>query len=192
MGNFFHIYGPDLTTYVSNFKSQDHPSSLNCQCDLVSHSSPTMDPFGHGDTVPLIFSYVYDIYSYISDAHEIFYRVMKVIHQIWEKIRSFIHDMATTLEAYVVESFNVHWEIVRRDIFSIIEYDSISEYACNEINSYNAPPSSNDDLQAASTHVLCLHHIHALMHDLSIHKIFTKLINNMLFIHLIQVKKRTR
>ena len=62
MGMMFHISGLDLTTHVSSFKSPYPPGSLNYQCDLVSHSSPTMDPFAHGDTINLIFSAVYDIY----------------------------------------------------------------------------------------------------------------------------------
>ena len=117
MGLFFHIYGHDLTTYGSMFKSLDHPSSLNCECDLVSHSSPTMDRFAHGDTINLIFYTVYDIYSDISETHEIFYRVMKVLHQIWRNFHCFIHDMAATHNADFVESFDVIWERVCRDIF---------------------------------------------------------------------------
>ena len=55
MGLLFHMYGLHLTMYGSNFKSPYHPSLLNYQCDLVAHSFPTMDPFTHGDTIPLIF-----------------------------------------------------------------------------------------------------------------------------------------
>ena len=40
MGLLFHMYRHDLTIYSSSFKSPDHPSSLNCQCDLVSHFGP--------------------------------------------------------------------------------------------------------------------------------------------------------
>ena len=85
-----------------------------------------MDPFAQGDTIPLIFSIVYDIYSYISEPHDIFYRVMKVFHQIGKTIHGLIHDMTTTHEGYFVESFDVIWERVCRDIFSIIDYASIS------------------------------------------------------------------
>ena len=66
MGLMFHIFVPEFTTYGSNFKSLDHPGSLNCQCDLVSHSLPTMDSLAHGDTIPLIFSDVYELYYDIS------------------------------------------------------------------------------------------------------------------------------
>ena len=85
-----------------------------------------MDSFAHGDTIPLIFSHVYDIYSDISEPHELCYRVMKVLHQIGKKIHGFIHDMETTHEAYFVESFDVIWERVFRDIFSMADYAIIS------------------------------------------------------------------
>ena len=62
LGIFLHMSGHDPTTYGLMFKSPNHPGSLNCQCDLVSHSSPTMDPFTHGDTIPLIFSVLYELY----------------------------------------------------------------------------------------------------------------------------------
>ena len=107
MGIPFYMSGHDLTIYDSMFKSPCHQGSLNCQCDLVTHSSPTMDPFSHGDTIPLIFSAVYDIYSDISDPHELFYIFLKVIHQIGKKIHDFIHDMEATHEADFVESFDV-------------------------------------------------------------------------------------
>ena len=42
---FFHMYGIDFTTHGSNLKSPDPPGSLSCQCDLISHSSLSMDPF---------------------------------------------------------------------------------------------------------------------------------------------------
>ena len=118
----FHMYGIDFTTHGSNLKSPDLPISLNCNCDLVAHSSLPMDPFAHRDTIPLIFSAVYDIYSNISEPHELFYRVVKVLHQIGRKIHGFIRDTTTTHNAYFVESFDVIWERVCRDIFSIIDY----------------------------------------------------------------------
>ena len=80
-----------------------------------------MDPFSHGDTIPLIFSVVYDIHSDISDPHNLCYRFMKVLHQIGMKIHVLIHDMEATHEAGFVESFDVLWEIVCRDIFSMID-----------------------------------------------------------------------
>ena len=111
---------------------------------------------------------------------------MRVLHQIGKKIHGLIHDMAATHEADFVESFDALWERVCRDIFYIIDYASISKYACRKIHSYDAPPSTNDDIQGASPYVLCLQHIDALMHDLGIHNIFTK----KLFIMLIQVNKK--
>ena len=60
-GLLFNMSRLDLTTHGSSFRSPDHPCSLNCHCDLVSHSSPTMDKFAHGETIPLIFYVVYDI-----------------------------------------------------------------------------------------------------------------------------------
>ena len=60
MGKFFHMFVPNITTYGSNLKSPYHPSSLNYQCDLVAHSFPTMDPFAHGETIPMIFYALYD------------------------------------------------------------------------------------------------------------------------------------
>ena len=90
--------------------------------------------------------------------------------------------MEATHEAYFVESFDVIWERVCRDIFSIIDYYSISEYSFIKINSYYAPPSTNDNLLGASPHVLCLQHIDGLMHDLGIDNIFTKSITKNLFI----------
>ena len=128
IGIFFHIYGPYITTYSSNFKSPYHPSSLNCQYDLVTNSFPTMDPFAHGETIPLIFSVICDIYSNISEPREIYYIFMKVLHRIGKKIDGLIHDMIATHEADFVESFDVIWEIFYRDIFSMIYYASISYY----------------------------------------------------------------
>ena len=185
MGLLLHMYGPDITTYGSNFKSPYHPSSLNCQCDLVAHSFPTMETFALGDTIPLIFSAVYDLYSDISKPHDIWYRFMKVLHQIGKKIHGLIHDMAATLEADFVESFDALWERVCKDIFSIIDY------AFRKNHSYYAPSSSYDDLQGPSPHVLCLQHIDALMHDLCIHNIFTNSITKKLLFQIIQVKKKT-
>ena len=115
-----------------------------------------MDPFSHGDTIPIIFYIVYDIYSHISEPHEIFYRVMKVLHQIGKKIHGFIHDMVATHEAYFVESFDVIWERVCRDIFFIIDYDSRSEYSYRKIHSYDDPTSANDGHQRASPYDLYL------------------------------------
>ena len=66
---------------------------------------------------------------------------MKVFHQIGKKI----HDMAATHDIDFVESFDVIWERVCRDIFYTIDYASRSEYAFRKLNSYDAPPSSNDD-----------------------------------------------
>ena len=114
-----------------------------------------------------------------------------MLHQIGRKIHGFIHDMTTTHNAYFVESFDVIWERVCRDIFSMVDYVVRSEYACNKIHSYDAPPSSIDDHQRASPHDLCLQHFDALMHDLGIHNIFTKSITKKLFFQLIQEKKRT-
>ena len=140
------------------------PGSLNCNCDLVAHSSLSMDPFAHGETKPLIFSVVNDIYYDILEPHELFYRVMKVLHQIGKNMHGFIHDMSATHEVDFVESFDVIWERVCKDIFSMVDYSIRSEYSCRKIHSYDAPPSTNDDLQGASPRVLCLQHIDALMH----------------------------
>ena len=49
---------------------------------------------------------------------------MNALHQIGKKIPSFINNMEATHEAYFVESFDVIWERVCRDIFSMINYDS--------------------------------------------------------------------
>ena len=70
---------------------------------------------------------------------------MKVLNQIGKNIHGLIHDMTATHEADFVESFDVIWERVSRDIFSMIDYDYISECACRKIHSYYSPPSSNDD-----------------------------------------------
>ena len=133
-----------------------------------------MDPFTHGDTIPLIFSVVFDLYYGISEPCDIFYRLMKVIHQIGKKIHGLIHDMAATHGACFVDSFDVLSEIICRDIISIIDYASRLEHAYSKRHSYDSPPSKNDDLQGASPHVLCLQHTNALMHDLGIRNIFTK------------------
>ena len=101
------------------------------------------------------------------------YIVIKVIYQM-KNIHGFIHDMEATHDADFVEFFDVIWERFCRDIFSMVHYAVISEYACNKIHSYDAPPSSNDDHQRASPHDLCLQHFDASMHDLGIHNIFTK------------------
>ena len=92
----FHMYGIYFSTHGSTLKSPYLPGSLNCNCDLVSHSSLSMDPLSHGDTIHLMFYAVYDIYYDILELHEIFYIVLKVIHQIGRKIHGFIHDMEAT------------------------------------------------------------------------------------------------
>ena len=51
---------------------------------------------------------------------------MKVIHKIRRYIHGFIHDMAATQNADFVESFDVIWERVCKDIFSIVDYAVIS------------------------------------------------------------------
>ena len=112
---------------------------------------------------------------------------MKVLHQIGKKI----HDMVATHDADFVESFDVIWERVCRDIFSMVDYAIRSEYACRKIHSYDYPQSSSDDHQRAFPHDLCLQHFDALMHDLGIHNIFTKSITKKLLFQLIKVKKRT-
>ena len=84
-----------------------------------------MDPFAHGDTIRLIFYFVFDIYSDISEPHEIFYRFMKVLHQIGKKIHGLIHDMEATQEADFVESFDAIWEGVCKYIFSVTDYSFI-------------------------------------------------------------------
>ena len=116
---------------------------------------------------------------------------MKVLHQIGKNIHGLIHDMTTTHEVDFVESFDVIWKRVCRDICSMVDYAVISEYYCNKRHSYDAPISSSDDHQRASPHDLCLQHFDALMHDLGIHNIFTKSITKKLFFQIIQVKKRT-
>ena len=150
-----------------------------------------MDPFTHGDTIPLIFYAVYDFYFDILETHEICYIVMKVLHQIGKRIHDLIHDMAATHEADFVESFDALWERVCKDIFSIIDYSSISEYDYNKNNSYDVPQSYNYGLQGTSPHVLCLQHIDALMHDLGSNNIFTKSITKKFISQLIQVNNRT-
>ena len=57
---------------------------------------------------------------------------IKVLHQIGNNIHGLIHDMAATHEAYFVESFDVLWERVCSDIFSIIDYASRLEYGCRK------------------------------------------------------------
>ena len=111
-----------------------------------------MNPFSHGDTIPLIFYVVYDIYYDILEPHELFYRVMKVLHQIGKNIHGLIHDMEATHEADFVESFDAIWERVCKDIFSMIYYSFI------KILSYDTPPLSNDNNQGASPHVLFTTH----------------------------------
>ena len=132
MGLMFHMYVLYFTTHGSNLKSPFLPGSLNCNCDLIAHSSLPMDPFAHGDTILLIFYVLYDMYSDILEPHENFYRVMKVLHQIGRNINSFIHDLAVTHDADFVEYFDVIWERVFRDIFSMIDYTFISKYACKK------------------------------------------------------------
>ena len=83
----------------------------------------------------------------------------------------FMIRQLVTHEAYFVEYFDFIWEQVCRDIFSMIDYDYILEYACNKIYSYDSPPSSNDYHQRASPHDLCLQNFDALMHDLGIQEV---------------------
>ena len=50
---------------------------------------------------------------------------MNFFHQTRKKIHGLIHDMAATQEEDFVESFNVIWETISRDIFYMFDYDSI-------------------------------------------------------------------
>ena len=140
MGLLLHMFGISFTTHGSNLKSPDPPGWLNFNCDVVAHSSLPMDPFTHGDTIPLIFYTMHEIYSDISEPRELFYRVVKVLHQIGRNIHGFIHDMETTHNAYFVESFDVSWERVCIDIFSMVDYAIRLKYACNKRHSFYAPP----------------------------------------------------
>ena len=79
---------------------------------------------------------------------------MKVLHQFGKKIHGFIHDMTATHEADFVEYFDVIWESICRDIFSMVDYSFRSEYACGKIHSYDSPPSAKHDYQGASPHDL--------------------------------------
>ena len=45
-----------------------------------------------------------------------------MLHQIGKNIHDFIHDMVATHEAYFVEYFDVIWERVCIDIFSMVDY----------------------------------------------------------------------
>ena len=63
---------------------------------------------------------------------------MKVLHQIGRNIHGFIHDMAATHNADFVESFDVIWERVCRDIFSMVDYAIRSEYSCRKIHSFDS------------------------------------------------------
>ena len=92
--------------------------------------------------------------------------------------------MEATHEEYFVESFEIIWERVWKDIFSMVDYDFRLDYACIKIHSYDAPLSSNDDHQSDSPHDLCLQHFDALMHDLGVHNIFTNSITKKLFFKL--------
>ena len=85
MGLLFHMFGLSFSTHGSNLKSPDLPGLLNCNCDIVAHSSLPMDPFAHGDTIPLIFSAMYDIYYDISESHELCYGVLEGASSNWEK-----------------------------------------------------------------------------------------------------------
>ena len=69
-----------------------------------------MDPFVHGDTIPMITSGVYEFYSNVSKPHQLCYRFMKVNHQIRKTIHGLSHDMEARHEVDFVESFDVLWE----------------------------------------------------------------------------------
>ena len=107
MGILFHMSGLSFATHGSNLKSPDPQCSLNGKCDLVAHSSLSMDPFSCGGTIHIIFSDLYEIYFDISKPHVIFYIFMKVLYQIGKKIHGFIHDIAATHEIDFVEYFDV-------------------------------------------------------------------------------------
>ena len=73
----------------------------------------------------------------------------------------------------------------------MVDYAIRLEYAYRKLNSYDAPPSSNDDHQRDSLHDLCLEHFEVLMHDPGIDNIFTKSITKNLLFQLIKVKNIT-
>ena len=66
LGLMLHMFGYDLNIYGSDLNSFHHSDLHIQQFSPVSHHFPTMTPYPHGDTIPLVFDAQYDIISNIS------------------------------------------------------------------------------------------------------------------------------
>ena len=95
-------------------------------------------------------------------------------HQFGKKIHGLVQYYAFVQETDYVESFDTLWEGFCTYIFSFIDYLCILEYVIINKNSYDSPPSSDDEFPGASPHVFCIHYIDALVHDHGVFNLFTK------------------
>ena len=132
-----------------------------------------MDAYTRGDTIPLVFATPYDINSNISESIKPHFRIGKALHQFGRKIYGLGNHFAAIQGTDYIESFTL-WEGVCTYLFSFNDYVFRSEYVCSNKHSYNAPPSSNDDLQGASPLVFCRDCIDSLAHDHRVHNFFIK------------------
>ena len=82
---FSQTFGSDITIIGSNLRYLYSPFSFNCQCVPVVHFVPTVTLPYFGATIPWLFSAPYDSYSGISQPHELFFKLRKVLHQFGKK-----------------------------------------------------------------------------------------------------------
>ena len=95
----------DTTFIISNSISLYSPYFPNCQCRLVAISFPTVTQPDFGASIPWFFDYKYELISYISEPHNIYYIIRKVSHQFGKKVHDQVHHYATTLEIEPANSF---------------------------------------------------------------------------------------
>ena len=111
-----YIFLSFLNTYGSHIKYIHHSYFYTHQFSLVAHPFPSLAPYPHGDTKPLVFSFPYDNISDISESIHPHFIFGKVIYQFGRKICDPHHHFAAIQETdYVV--FSTLWEGVCKDLF---------------------------------------------------------------------------
>ena len=121
----------------------------NCQCRPVAPSFPTVTQPYFGATIPWLLASPYDLFFYISESHNLYYRIGKVSHQFGKKVRDQVHHYAATLEIEPADFIDILWlRDYCTDLFSISDFMFISDILCCHIkeNSFDSPSSPKYEL----------------------------------------------
>ena len=80
LGLTLYMFGSDINTYGSYFRSIKHSNLIIYQFYPVVHHFPTMTLYTHGNTIPLVFCSLYDTNSDISESLKLHLIFGKVLH----------------------------------------------------------------------------------------------------------------